>query len=83
MSDLEFSDPPPVRRGVEPTRLSQRQEDALRGKPNEWAVVFRRKGNSLAGKLRARHPDFEFTVRKRKDGQGVDIYALYPKGGKR
>jgi hypothetical protein len=83
MDEVIFESPPEPRRGVQPTRLSPRQQEALKGHGGEWGLVFRRKGNSLAGKLRLRHPDFEFTVRKRKDGQGVDIYALYPKGGKR
>jgi hypothetical protein len=85
MTDIEFVEPPVVRRlrpGRGPSPKHVAIVEALRATPGEWALVLRGATRSAAteishGTLLAYRPAGSFEATARKNGDRHDIYARY------
>lgn len=63
MDEIEWEEPPPIKRDRRVPGKTQRFIAALRERPGEWAVYRRDHSTAPAGKY-SKYPDVQWSVRK-------------------
>ena len=87
MTDVEWKEPPTVRRGKPPITITDRQQRALKANPGEWARILRDLHKTTATAVVRRVTDLGFEVTTRvasvdgKSRKRYDIYARWPGDG--